>query len=87
MPSFTADFFGAKFMGGIYGWILLAWGVGAVPSPLLIASVRQSTGTYAPAIHMISIVMVCALVLPLLARFRPIPSESGRRTPIVDRAA
>jgi OFA family oxalate/formate antiporter-like MFS transporter len=87
MPSFTADFFGAKFMGGIYGWILLAWGVGAVPSPLLIASVRQSTGTYAPAIHMISIVMVCALVLPLLARFRPKPSESGRRTPIVNRAA
>jgi OFA family oxalate/formate antiporter-like MFS transporter len=87
MPSFTADFFGAKFMGGIYGWILLAWGVGAVPSPLLIASVRQSTGTYAPEIHMISIVMVCALVIPLLARFRPIPSESGRRTPIVDLAA
>ena len=26
MPSFTADFFGAKNMGGIYGWILLAWG-------------------------------------------------------------
>ena len=29
MPSFTADFFGAKYMGGIYGWILLAWGAGA----------------------------------------------------------
>jgi OFA family oxalate/formate antiporter-like MFS transporter len=28
MPSFTADFFGPKYMGGIYGWILLAWGVG-----------------------------------------------------------
>jgi hypothetical protein len=24
MPSFTADYFGAKRMGGIYGWILLA---------------------------------------------------------------
>jgi MFS transporter, OFA family, oxalate/formate antiporter len=26
MPSFTDDFFGPKFMGGIYGIILLAWG-------------------------------------------------------------
>jgi hypothetical protein len=30
---YTADFFGAKYMGGIYGWILLAWGAGAIPSP------------------------------------------------------
>jgi OFA family oxalate/formate antiporter-like MFS transporter len=67
MPSFTADFFGAKFMGGIYGWILLAWGAGAVPSPILIARVRQTTGMYQPAIHVIAIVMVCSLVLPLLA--------------------
>jgi OFA family oxalate/formate antiporter-like MFS transporter len=68
MPSFTADFFGPKFMGGIYGWILLAWAAAAVPSPLLIAHVRQSTGMYQPAIHVIAIVMVCSLVLPLLAR-------------------
>jgi OFA family oxalate/formate antiporter-like MFS transporter len=68
MPSFTADFFGAKYMGGIYGWILLAWGAAAVPSPILIARVRQTTGMYQPAIHVIAIVMVCSLVLPLLAR-------------------
>jgi OFA family oxalate/formate antiporter-like MFS transporter len=71
MPSFTADFFGAKYMGGIYGWILLAWGAGAIPSPILIAHVRQSTGGYGPAVHIIAIVMLCALVLPILARYRP----------------
>jgi OFA family oxalate/formate antiporter-like MFS transporter len=70
MPSFTADFFGSKYMGGIYGWILLAWGAGAIPSPLLIARVRQTTGVYAPAIHVIAVVMLIALVLPLLARRR-----------------
>ncbi len=68
MPSFTADFFGAKYMGGIYGWILLAWALGAIPSPILIARVRQTTGTYATAIHVIAVVMVCSLVLPLIAR-------------------
>jgi OFA family oxalate/formate antiporter-like MFS transporter len=71
MPSFTADFFGPKYMGGIYGWILLAWGAGAIPSPILIAHVRQSSGNYTPAIHVITIVMVCSLALPILARYRP----------------
>ncbi len=85
MPSFTADFFGPKYMGGIYGWILLAWGAGAVPSPILIARVRQGTGGYGPAIHIIAVVMLCALVLPILARYRPkrgpvaLPSEPGLR--------
>jgi len=68
MPSFTADFFGAKYMGGIYGWILLAWGAGAIPSPILIARVRQTSGTYQFAILVIAIVMVCSLILPLIAR-------------------
>ena len=75
MPSFTADFFGAKYMGGIYGWILLAWGAAAIPSPIMIASVRQSTGAYGPAIRVIAVVLVCALVLPILARFRPQPKQ------------
>ncbi len=74
MPSFTADFFGTKFMGGIYGWILLAWGAAAVPSPILIASVRQSTGHYESAILVIAIVMLVSLVLPLLAR-RPAKAQ------------
>jgi OFA family oxalate/formate antiporter-like MFS transporter len=71
MPSFTADFFGTKYMGGIYGWILLAWGAGAIPSPIMIARIHQSTGAYGPAVHIIGIVMVCSLVLPILARYRP----------------
>jgi OFA family oxalate/formate antiporter-like MFS transporter len=68
MPSFTADYFGAKYMGGIYGWILLAWGVGGVVSPLMIAHLRQSTGQYITAFHIILGVMLVSLVLPLLIR-------------------
>jgi len=68
MPSFTADFFGAKYMGGIYGWILLAWGAGAIPSPIMAARLHQSTGEFSTALHIIAIVMVCSIVLPLLAR-------------------
>jgi len=68
MPSFTADFFGARYMGGIYGWILLAWGAGAIPSPILIAQVRQHTGAYATAINVIAILMVIALIFPFIAK-------------------
>lgn len=88
MPSFTADFFGPKYMGGIYGWILLAWGAAAVPSPILIARVRQSTGGYGPAIRVIAVVMMVALVLPILARYRPKHApEAGAAAPELRRTA
>lgn len=76
MPSFTADFFGARYMGGIYGWILLAWGLAAIPSPIMIARVRQNTGSYGPAITVIAVVMLVSLVLPLIAR-RPSKERIG----------
>jgi OFA family oxalate/formate antiporter-like MFS transporter len=74
MPSFTADFFGARNMGGIYGWILLAWGAAAIPSPLLMARVRETTGNYTDAIRAIAIVMLLSVGLPLLAK-RPARKE------------
>jgi OFA family oxalate/formate antiporter-like MFS transporter len=77
MPSFTADFFGPKFMGGIYGIILLAWGLGAIPSPIMIARIHQTQGTYAPAIHAVAILMLFSLVLPLIAR-PPLKREAQR---------
>jgi OFA family oxalate/formate antiporter-like MFS transporter len=74
MPSFTADFFGAKAMGGIYGIILLAWGLAAIPSPIMIARIHQSLGRYAPAINIITVVMLVSLIFPILARWRPAKS-------------
>jgi MFS family permease len=45
MPAFAADFFGPKWVGSIYGLMLTAWGFAGVFGPLLIAAIRQSTGT------------------------------------------
>ena len=86
MPSFTADFFGAKFMGGIYGLILLAWGAAAIPSPILIARLRQATGRFDTSIYVIAIVMVVSLILPLAAR-RPKKKEEEETPMPVARAA
>ena len=73
MPVLTADAFGAKHIGGIYGWMLLAWSVAAIPSPLLIAHVRHATGHYQPALYALAAVMMFATLLPLAAR-RPVPT-------------
>jgi len=84
MPSFTADFFGARYMGGIYGWILLAWGAAAIPSPILIARLRQTSGRYDQAIYTVAVVMLVAIALPLLVRrpastrFEPEPAVDQR---------
>jgi OFA family oxalate/formate antiporter-like MFS transporter len=80
MPSFTADYFGAKFMGGIYGIILLAWGAAAVPSPIMIARLHQATGRYDTAVNIIAVVMLVALILPLMAR-RPKGKEQRAAIP------
>ncbi len=81
MPSFTADYFGAKNMGGIYGWILLAWGVGGVVSPIMIAYLRDTTGQYSTAISIIAGVMVVSLILPLIVR-RPKGKDIGQAQPV-----
>jgi MFS transporter, OFA family, oxalate/formate antiporter len=67
MPSFTADFFGSKYVGGIYGFILLGWGFAAIPSPLLMAYIHERTGEYSQAIIVLGVVLIFALIIPLLA--------------------
>ena len=77
MPSFTADFFGAKFMGGIYGIILLAWGAAAIPSLIMIARLHQATGRFVTSIYGIAVVLAVSLSLPLIAK-RPMQKETVR---------
>lgn len=79
MPSFTADYFGTRFVGGIYGIILLAWGLAAIPSPLLIARIREVTGTYSVALYIIAAVMLISAVLPFLVR-PPKPQRTEEET-------
>lgn len=68
MPAFAADYFGAENVGSIYGLMLTAWGFAGVFGPMLIATIRQSTGRYAHALTVIGIVMLCSAVIPLIVR-------------------
>jgi MFS transporter, OFA family, oxalate/formate antiporter len=62
MPAFTADYFGARHAGAIYGAMLTAWGAGAAAGPLLIASVD-----YRRALTIIAVLMLLSAPLALLA--------------------
>jgi MFS transporter, OFA family, oxalate/formate antiporter len=74
MPAFVADYFGSANVGSIYGLMLTAWGFASAFGPLLIAYMRQLSGTYASGLHVISVVMAVSAILPLLVR--P-PAQSG----------
>jgi len=68
MPSFTADFFGTKYLGQIYGYILTAWGVGGVVGPSIAAFVRDRTGSYAGALIPVAVMLIVAACIPFFVR-------------------
>lgn len=66
MPAFTADYFGSKNVGPIYGLMLTAWGCASAFGPLLIAHMREVHGSYRGALHIIAAVMLVAVLLPII---------------------
>jgi OFA family oxalate/formate antiporter-like MFS transporter len=64
MPASVADYFGARNVGTIYGLMLTAWGFASVFGPLLMAEMRETTGSYRGALHIIAVVMAVSTLLP-----------------------
>ena len=64
MPAFTADFFGAKNAGAIYGVMLTAWSIGSVIGPQIITLVKPTS----KALYIIAGIMLVSCALPLVAR-------------------
>ncbi len=80
MPAFAADYFGPANVGSIYGLMLTAWGFAGVLGPTLIARIRQSSGHYTQALHLISIIVLVGAMLPLITRPpRTEPAEAEKR--------
>jgi OFA family oxalate/formate antiporter-like MFS transporter len=68
MPAFTADYFGSKNVGPIYGLMLTAWGCASAFGPLLIAHLRQGTGSYSSGLRVIAGIMLVSVIGPILVR-------------------
>ncbi|GLV56666.1 oxalate:formate antiporter [Dictyobacter sp. S3.2.2.5] len=69
MPAFTADFFGPKNAGTIYGVMLTAWSAGGIFGPMLITSFGTTTNPdYVTPLYIIAVIMLVSAALPLVAR-------------------
>jgi OFA family oxalate/formate antiporter-like MFS transporter len=68
MPAFAADYFGPKNVGPIYGLMLTAWGFASAFGPLFIAHMRETSGSYGGALHIVAGVMAVSILLPILVR-------------------
>jgi MFS transporter, OFA family, oxalate/formate antiporter len=66
MPAFTADYFGVRDVGSIYGLMLTAWGCGSALGPLLIAHIRETTGHYSEALHVFAVIMLVSAAIPFI---------------------
>ena len=69
MPAFTADFFGPKNAGTIYGAMLTAWSAGGIVGPILITSFGSSQSPdYRTPLYIIAVIMLLSCSLPLIVR-------------------
>jgi MFS transporter, OFA family, oxalate/formate antiporter len=68
MPAFAADYFGPKNVGPIYGLMLTAWSFASAVGPLFTAHMRETSGSYGGALHIVAGVMAVSILLPILVR-------------------
>jgi MFS transporter, OFA family, oxalate/formate antiporter len=88
MPAFAADYFGPRNVGSIYGLMLTAWSAASAFGPLLIAHMREASGSYRGALHGIAALMLGSMILPVVvAPPRRIPSTVPTRKPRSSEAA
>ena len=68
MPSFAADTFGSKNIGGIYGPILTAWGMAAIVGRMIMEYVKQSSGNFSMALTLAGSFLVVGVLVVMLYR-------------------
>jgi len=79
MPAFCADYFGSREVGSIYGLMLTAWGCASALGPMLMASLRQSTGGYGQALLILSAIMTVSVAVPMFLKAPGRPGSERTR--------
>ncbi len=72
MPSFTADFFGAKNLGFNYGLVFIGWGLGVFVTRLA-GTIQDVTGSLNYAFYLSGALLVAGVILAQMTT-RPIHS-------------
>jgi MFS transporter, OFA family, oxalate/formate antiporter len=68
LPAFIGDLFGTKQLGAIHGYILTAWSVAGVVGPIIVARIKEVSGSYVPSFYVFSGLLVVALFVSFLIR-------------------
>lgn len=62
-PAVVMDLYGKKFLGGNYGLVNTAWGVGGVIGPMIAAAILDASGSYAAAFAAASALLAVSAML------------------------
>lgn len=65
-PAFAADYFGPRYVGSIFGLMMLPWAFASAFGPSLFAYLREVTGSYTQGLYLIAGMMTFAIILPIL---------------------
>ena len=81
MPSTAGRFYGVRNAGAIYGLMLIAWSIGGVIGPLLIAALIGADKAYTVGFTVIGVIALVGMVLPLLTK-KPAPVDQRVADPL-----
>ncbi len=79
VPAYIGDIFGTKELGAIHGYILTAWALAGLVGPIIIAYVKDTTGSYTGTLYVFVALFVVALItsLLMLANIKKIKSQQA----------
>ncbi len=69
IPAYIGDMFGVKELGAIHGYILTAWAMAGLVGPIMIAYVKDVTGSYSSTLYVFVGFFAVALVTSILMIF------------------
>jgi OFA family oxalate/formate antiporter-like MFS transporter len=68
IPAYIADLFGTRQLGAIHGYILTSWAAAGLAGPILVAWVRQISGSYSEVLTIFLGLFGAALAVSLAVR-------------------
>jgi len=79
VPAYIGDIFGTKELGAIHGYILTAWALAGLAGPIIIAYVKDTTGSYPGTLYVFVGLFVVALItsILMLANIKKIKSKQA----------
>lgn len=70
MPAFLSDIFGVRQLAAIHGSILTAWGIAGIAGPVILALMKEATGSYSATLSLFSGMLALAFLISLLIHWQ-----------------